>query len=162
MTTPERALPIEHEMAWRNWLRAHALLVRTLDAELRHEHHMTLLTYDALVQLSEAPNRQLYMKELADALVYSASGVTRIVDGLERDGYARRQPDPDNRRATRVILTPAGLTALEAAWSTHVRGVTKHFFAHSNDKQASVLAKVFREIANELAPLPKNERARSG
>jgi len=155
VTTPERALPIEHEKAWRSWLRAHALLVRTLDAELRDEHGMTLLTYDALVQLSEAPNRQLHMKELARALVYSASGVTRIVDGLERDGYARRQTDPDNRRAIRVTLTPAGLTALEAAWPTHVRGVTRHFVAHSNDKQASALARVFGLIANELARMPK-------
>jgi len=163
VTTPERALPIEHENAWRSWLRAHALLVRTLDADLRHEHYMTLLTYDALVQLSEAPNRQLYMKELADALVYSASGVTRIVDGLERDGYARRETDPVNRRATRVILTTAGLAALEAAWPTHVRGVTKHFVAHSNDKEASALARVFGLIANELARRPKEPPvARSG
>ena len=152
MTSPDRALPVEHEKAWRGWLRAHALLVRTLDADLRAEHGMSLLTYDALVQLSEAPHRQLYMKDLADALVYSASGVTRIVDGLERAGYARRAPDPHNRRATRVRITPAGLTALEAAWSTHVRGVTRHFAAHTGGKQARMLASVFRAIVTELAP----------
>ena len=148
----ERALSSGHENAWRSWLRAHALLVRTLDADLRAEHGMTLLTYDALVQLSEAPQRQLHMKDLADALVYSPSGVTRIVDGLEGAGYARRAPDPHNRRATHVTLTPTGLTALEAAWRTHVRGVTQHFAAHSNDEQACTLATVFRAIITQLNP----------
>ena len=151
MSKPGRALRVEHEKAWRGWLRAHALLVRTLDADLRAEHGMTLLTYDALVQLSEAPRRQLYMKDLADALVYSASGVTRIVDGLERAGYARRAPDPLNRRATCVILTRPGLTALEAASSTHVRGVTQHFAAHTSGDEARALARVFRAIVTEFA-----------
>ena len=123
MTDTEVALPADHEKAWRGWLRAHALLVRALDADLRAEHGMTLLTYDALVQLSEAPDRRLYMKDLAAALVYSASGLTRIVDGLERAGYARRVVDPKNRRATAVTLTSAGLAALQAAWPTHARGV---------------------------------------
>jgi DNA-binding MarR family transcriptional regulator len=136
--------------AWRSWLRAHALLVRVIDGDLRAEHGMTLLTYDALVQLSEAPGRQLYMKDLAAALVYSASGLTRIVDGLERAGYARRAPDPDNRRATRVVLTPGGLAALEAARPTHVRGVTQHFAAHTTTNQARTLAAVFRAIATDL------------
>jgi DNA-binding MarR family transcriptional regulator len=136
--------------AWRSWLRAHALLVRVIDGDLRAEHGMTLLTYDALVQLSEAPGRQLYMKDLAAALVYSASGLTRIVDGLERAGYARRAPDPDNRRATRVVLTPGGLAALEAGQPTHVRGVTQHFAAHTTTNQARTLAAVFRAIATDL------------
>lgn len=141
---------MDHEKAWRTWLRAHALLVRTLDDDLRAEHGMTLLTYDALVQLSEAPGRQLYMKDLANALVYSASGATRIVDGLERAGYAYRSPDPENRRATRVILTPLGLAALEAAWRTHVRGVTAHFATHTSGKQARTLATAFRAIVTDL------------
>jgi DNA-binding MarR family transcriptional regulator len=126
--------------------------VRTLDSDLRAEHGMSLLTYDALVQLSEAPRRQLYMKDLADALVYSASGVTRIVDGLERAGYARRAPDPHNRRVTCVIITPAGLAALKAAWTTHVQGVTEHFAAHTSVNQARTLASVFRAVVTDLAP----------
>ncbi|MEV0670547.1 MarR family transcriptional regulator [Mycobacterium sp. NPDC050441] len=65
------------------------------------------------------------MKDLAAALVYSASGVTRVVDGLERAGYARRVVDPDNRRSIRVTLTDGGLAALQAAWPTHLRGVRR-------------------------------------
>jgi DNA-binding MarR family transcriptional regulator len=147
---PEPPLPADHEKAWRGWLRAHALLVRALDADLRAEHGMTLRTYDALVQLSEAPGRQLCMKDLAAALVYSASGVTRIVDGLERAGYARRATDLHNRRSIRVSLTPAGLAALEAAWPTHLRGVTEHFAVHTSSSQARTLATVCRAVVEDL------------
>ncbi|HVK22280.1 MAG TPA: MarR family transcriptional regulator [Actinokineospora sp.] len=149
MATP-RALSAHHDAAWRTYLRSHALLVRRLDADLRAAHGMTLLTYDALVQLSEAPGRRLRMKDLAAGLVYSASGLTRIVDGLERDGYAGRQVDQEDRRTTFVTLTPAGLAALEAAWPTHVRGVREHFADHLDKAQARTFADVFREINSGL------------
>lgn len=144
------SLSRDHDAAWRGFLRSSALLLRVLDAELRAEHGMSHRTYDALVQLSEAPDRRLRMKDLADALVHSASGLTRIVDGLESSGYARREPDPANRRSTLVVLTPAGLAALEAAWPTHVRGVQRHFAAHLDRDQARVLAEVFRGITTDL------------
>ncbi len=144
------SLSRDHDAAWRGFLRSSALLLRVLDAELRAEHGMSHRTYDALVQLSEAPDRRLRMKELAGALVHSASGLTRIVDGLESSGYARREPDPANRRSTLVVLTPAGLAALEAAWPTHLRGVQRHFADHVDREQARVLAEVFRGITADL------------
>lgn len=145
-----QGLSAGHEEAWRHFLRAHALLVRLLDGELRAEHQMTLATYDALVQLSEAPGRWLYMKQLADALNYSASGATGLVAGLERKGYAVRAPDPESRRAVRVSLTDEGLRALEEAWPTHVAGVEKVFAAHVTDGQARTLARVFSAIRRDL------------
>ncbi|MGW5724028.1 MarR family winged helix-turn-helix transcriptional regulator [Amycolatopsis sp. NPDC003865] len=144
------SLSSDHDAAWRGFLRSSALLLRVLDAELRAGHGMTHRTYDALVQLSEAPDRRLHMKELAEALVHSASGLTRVVDGLERDGYARREVDPANRRSTLVVLTPAGLAALEAAWPTHLRGVERHFAGHVSRAQAQVLAEVFGAITADL------------
>ena len=144
------SLSPEHDAAWRGFLRSSALLLRVLDADLRAAHGMSHRTYDALVQLSEAPGRRLHMKDLADALVHSASGLTRLVDGLERDGYARREVDPGNRRATLVVLTPEGLAALEEAWPTHVRGVKRHFAGHVSREQARVLAEVFRDINADL------------
>jgi hypothetical protein len=96
LRTPDftRTLPVGHEQAWRSWLRAHAMLVRALDADLRAGHGMSLLTYDALVQLSEAPCSQIYMKDLAAALVYSASGLTRIVDGWSATATPAGRPIP--------------------------------------------------------------------
>ncbi|MEV7419357.1 MarR family winged helix-turn-helix transcriptional regulator [Streptomyces sp. NPDC089919] len=156
---PEEPLDATCAAAWRLSIRAHALLLRALDAELRAAHGMPLLTYDALVQLSEAPGRRMYMKELAAALVYSTSGITRIVDGLERSGYARREPDPCNRRATLVALTEEGLAALEAAWPTHVRGVRRHFARHVGAGQADTLAEVFGAVVDdqEGRPCPEAE-----
>ena len=111
---------------------------------------MSLLTYDALVQLSEAPKRRLYMKDLAAALVYSASGLTRIVDNLERTGFVRREIDPENRRASFVALTDEGFAALTAAWPTHVRGVQKLFGGNADVAQARALVEVFSSIRAAL------------
>ncbi|MBE8519777.1 MarR family transcriptional regulator [Amycolatopsis sp. H6(2020)] len=144
------SLSHDHDAAWRGFLRSSALLLRVLDTELRAEHGMTHRTYDALVQLSEAPERRLHMKDLAAALVHSPSGLTRIVDGLESAGYARREPDPANRRSTLVVLTDEGLAALERAWPTHVRGVQRHFADRMSGEQARVLAEVFRGINADL------------
>ena len=147
---PRVSLSRDHDAAWRIFLRSSALLFRVLDTELRAEQGMSHRTYDALVQLSEAPDRRLHMKELADALVHSTSGLTRIVDGLERDGYARREPDPANRRSTLVVLTDEGLAALEHAWPTHLRGVQRHFADHVSHEEARTLSEVFGRIAGDL------------
>jgi DNA-binding MarR family transcriptional regulator len=148
--TKARALTPEHEAAWRGYLRSHALLVRRLDADLRAAHGISLLTYDALVQLSEAPGKRLHMKDLAAALVYSASGLTRIVDGLEREGFAQRLVDPGNRRATLVSITDEGTDALAAAWPTHVDGVRRHFADHVPPTKAVAMGAAFRAIVDDL------------
>lgn len=144
------SLSRDHDAAWRGFLRSSALLLRVLDVELRAEHGLTHRTYDALVQLSEAPGRRLHMKDLAAALVHSPSGLTRIVDGLEESGYARREPDPANRRSTLVVLTAEGLAALEKAWPTHVRGVQRYFADRLSRDDARMLAEVFGRITADL------------
>jgi DNA-binding MarR family transcriptional regulator len=152
-TSPGRTgptLPPDHEDAWRHYLRAHALLMRELDGQLRAEHGISLTTYDALVQLSEAPKRRLHMKDLADALVFSSSGLTRLVDGLERAGLAKREPDPDNRRATYVALTDTGLEALQGAWPTHASGVARLFVDNTTPAQARAIGSAFGRIRADL------------
>lgn len=114
---------------------------------------MSLLTLDTLVQLSRAPGQALYMKDLASALVYTASGITRIVDNLERSGRVARNPDPANRRATRVQLTPRGLDELQSAWQFHARGVERWFAKHVNRRQANVLVEVFGAVTADLERL---------
>jgi len=144
----------QQEQAWELYVHSHALLERTLDAELRAAHGMSLLTLDALVQLSRAPEQTLYMKDLAAGLVYSASGITRVVDNLERAGHVTRNPDPTNRRATLVKLTSQGRAALEEAWSLHVRTVQRLFTRHVDDRQAKVLIEVFDAVVKDLEAPP--------
>ncbi|EUA12905.1 marR family protein [Mycobacterium kansasii 732] len=143
----------KQEQAWELCIHSAALLQRTLDAELRAECGMSLLTLDTLVQLSRAPGQALYMKDLATALVYSASGITRIVDNLERSGRVARNPDPANRRATLVQLTPRGLGELQSAWQLHARGVERWFAKHVNPRQANVLVEVFGAVTADLERL---------
>ncbi len=142
----------DHERAWRALLRAHALLIRRLDADLRECCGMTLVVYDALVQLSEAPDQQLRMSHLADSLVHSRSGLTRIVNTLEEAGWATRVLDPCDRRSWLVRLTPSGLARLEEAWHTHVGGVSRHFAAHMSASEAQTLTTAFRGIIHDLSP----------
>ena len=149
--TPVR-LGANQESAWRAFLKAHALLTRRLDRELRDRCQMTLVIYDALVQLSEAPQRRLRISELADAMVYSRSGLTRIVDNMEQAGHIQRTRDQSDRRSWIITLTPDGLDSLESAWRTHVQGVTRHFASHLSDTQARTVTKAFRAVIANLAP----------
>ena len=119
LTAPEQA-------AWRAFLRAHATLVRRLEGELVAEHDLPLPSYDVLVQLSEAPDRRLRMTELAERVLLSRSGLTRLVDRLVRDGLVERQACPDDARGTLAVLTHSGLERLRTAWPTHLRGVAAH------------------------------------
>ena len=134
LTAPEQA-------AWRSFLRAHATLVRRLEGELVAEHDLALPSYDVLVQLSEAPDRRLRMTELADRVLLSRSGLTRLVDRLVRDGLVERQACPDDARGTLAVLTDAGLDRLRTAWPTHLRGVAAHLGRLSPEEveQLSVL-----------------------
>lgn len=141
-----------HDRAWRALLKGHALLVGRLDADLRARAGMSLIDYDVLVQLSESPRRRLAMAELADAVVYSRSGLTRLVDTLERRGWVVRERDQNDRRYWYAVLTPDGLAALEAAWPVHVAGVRAHFAAHAGEDQARTISAVFGQVIADLAP----------
>jgi DNA-binding MarR family transcriptional regulator len=113
--------------AWRAFLRAHASVTRVLEAELLAEHDLPLASYDVLVQLAEAPDRRLRMTELADAVLLSRSGVTRLVDRLEKGGLVARCPVESDGRGVAARLTDAGLDRLRTASRTHLRGVAHHF-----------------------------------
>ena len=123
---PERGLTSAELSAWRTFLRAHATVVRALEAELLAEHDLPLASYDVLVQLSESPDQRLRMTELADRVLLSRSGLTRLADRLEREGLLRREACPSDARGTLAVLTDAGLERLREAWPTHLRGVEQH------------------------------------
>jgi DNA-binding MarR family transcriptional regulator len=113
--------------AWSTFLRAHARVVRELERELQSEQELALTDYDVLVQLAGAPDRRLRMSDLADRLVLSRSGVTRLVDRLLADGLVDRVVCEDDRRGQWAALTDTGLARLRRASTTHLRGVATHF-----------------------------------
>lgn len=126
--TDRRAVPTHEELAsWRSFLRAHARITKALEAELVIEQKLSLAAYDVLVQLSEAPERRLRMTELADAVLLSRSGVTRLVDRLERSGLVARSRVADDGRGIAAELTEDGLSRLRIASGTHLRGIRTHY-----------------------------------
>src|SRR6188474_1281131 len=112
---------------WRRFLEAHARLERLLDEELRAEHDLSLAEYDALLQLAEAPGRRLRMHQLADRVLLSRSGVTRLIDRLILDGSVERDLCLSDARGAEAVLTEAGLRRLRTASPTHLRGIEDHF-----------------------------------
>ncbi len=135
--------------AWRTFLRAHATVVRRLEAELVAEHDLPLASYDVLVQLSEATDRRLRMTELADRVLLSRSGLTRLADRLEREGLIERKACPSDARGTLAVLTPAGLARLRAAWPTHRRGVAEHVTGRLSPAELVQLSELLDKLLDE-------------
>jgi len=137
---------------WRTFLRAHATVTRRLEAELVAEHELPLASYDVLVQLSEAPDRRLRMTELADRVLLSRSGLTRLADRLEREGLISRQACPSDARGTLAVLTDAGLARLQAAWPTHRRGVAEHVTGRLTADEVATLGTLLAKLVGDDAP----------
>src|SRR5512145_2390670 len=110
---------------WRDFLVVHALLQRTLDQELRSEHDISLAEYDALLVLAGAPNHRLRMHQLADQVLLSRRGVTRLIDRLVADGSVERDHCSTDARGAEAVLTRAGLSRLRDASGTHLRGIAQ-------------------------------------
>ena len=150
MPAPAPLTPLEME-AWRAFLRSHGRVTRILDAELTNECDLSLGTYEVLVHLREAPDRRLRMTELASRVLLSRSGLTRLVDRMEREGLLRRESCPTDLRGTNAVLTDAGWERLKAAAPTHLRGVREHFVDLLDEDELATLAAALRRIATRLA-----------
>jgi DNA-binding MarR family transcriptional regulator len=133
--------------AWRSFLRAHARIVRALGRELEAEARMALTDYDVLAQLSVAPDRRLRMSELADALLLSRSGATRLVDRLVAAGLVERVSCDDDRRGQWAALTDAGRERLRTATPAHLRGVAAHFLDRLSRDDLADLDRMLRSLA---------------
>ena len=135
--------------AWSAFLRAHARVVRELERELQAEQGMALTDYDVLVQLASAPERRLRMSELADGLVLSRSGATRLVDRLEAAGLVERVSCDTDRRGQWAALTDAGSSRLRTASPTHLRGVASHFLDRLSAPELAALERTLARLAGD-------------
>ena len=136
---PKPQLSDEQLDAWRSFLRAHSELIRTLDRELEADQGLPITFFDVLAQLTQAGGR-LRMSELADAVLLSKSGVTRLVDRMERAGLVKREHCPTDRRAMYATITPAGKRSLTRARPVHLSGVAEHFARHLTPEETKTLA----------------------
>lgn len=125
--------------AWISFLRAHHHVTGRLEAELEREHGMSLPYYEVLLYLAQAPDHRLRMTDLAHSVLLSPSGLTRLVDRLERDGMVERTPCPTDARSMYAVLTEAGHERFRVAGRTHLRGIREHFLSRLDEGQRDAL-----------------------
>ena len=136
----------EELAAWRGMLRAHAELVRELDAELAREHDMPLSSYEVLLFLDDSAEGRMRMSELADSVLLSRSGLTRLVDRLERQGLLRRERCESDARGFFAEITPEGRRAFAVARKTHLDGVRRLFLSRFSRDELRTLGGMWAKL----------------
>lgn len=151
--TVEAARPTRRDAKlapWRSFLRAHARVERRLDEDLRARHGLSLQEYETLLHLAESPERRLRMGRLADSLLLSKSGVTRLVDRLVDDGLVERTSCTSDARGAEASLTRLGLSRLRAAAPTHLDGIRAYFFSAITASDLEVVERAMDAISERL------------
>jgi DNA-binding MarR family transcriptional regulator len=139
--------------AWRGLLRVHSALVKAFDAELLADYDLPLTSYEVLINLQAAPDHRRRMAELAEGVLLSRSGMTRLVDRLERDGLLERDACVSDGRGTFAVLTPKGEELLRRARRTHLDGVRERFLRHFSEDELEQLAQYWNRVLPGAADL---------
>ena len=122
------------------FLRVHARLIRRLEDDLQSRHNLPLAWYDVLARLVEADDHRLRMTDLADRVMLSPSGLTRLVDRLVGDGLVRREHAEQDGRGFYAVLTDEGYERLREASGTHLRGIRDHVISRYTDHELRIVA----------------------
>jgi DNA-binding MarR family transcriptional regulator len=136
----------EELAAWRGMLRAHAELTKELDAELAREHNLPLSSYEVLLYLADAPDGRMRMAELADSVLLSRSGLTRLVDRLEREGLLKRERCESDARGYFAEITPKGRRLFDAARRTHLDGVRARFLSRFSRDELRAMGALWQKL----------------
>ena len=141
---------------WRSFLRTHNHLLRQLEHQLQAHGKIAIAGYDVLLQLAEAPDNRLRMSELAEAVLLSRSGLTRLVDRLQKDGLVLRQPDPEDARGMFTVLTGKGRDTLRDASKVHLAGVSQLVLSRLSEPELrqlqALMVKLDPAAAAKVAP----------
>ena len=127
-------------------LRAHAELTRALDAELAREHELPLSSYEVLLFLADAPDGRMRMSDLAESVLLSRSGLTRLVDRLEREGLLKRERCESDARGLFAEITPEGRRLFDAARRTHLDGVRALFLDRFSRDELRTLGGLWQKL----------------
>jgi len=132
--------------AWTRFLRAYAAVTRELSSRLEQAHGLSLRDYDVLVQLHSAPDRQMRRIDLARTVILSPSGITRLLEGLERAGLVGKHQCESDQRVTYAVLTDAGTAKFEEARVTHVADVEELFASRFSAEEWEQLAELLGRL----------------
>jgi DNA-binding MarR family transcriptional regulator len=127
-------------------LRVHAAMTRALDTELLAEHGLPLTSYEVLLFLADSPDGRMRMSELADSVLLSRSGLTRLVDRLAADGLLERVRCEEDARGWFAAITPAGRAVFNEARHTHLSGVRRMFLERLTAEERERLGEIFTRL----------------
>jgi DNA-binding MarR family transcriptional regulator len=154
-TAPKWLSPNEM-VAWRRYIIASRQLLAALDADLK-EHDLTLPDYEILALLSDAPDRQMRMSELAKIALLSRSRLSHRMKVMEKAGWLKREPCPVDKRGYFAVMTPKGWKAIVAAAPDHVESVRARFIDHLSKADQEAIAQIFERIEIPLRKEVENE-----
>jgi DNA-binding MarR family transcriptional regulator len=143
VTPTQRGIALE---AWIRFLRTHAAVTRQFNAELLESHDLTLNDFDVLAQLARGPDHGLKRSELAERVLLTPSGITRLLDGLERAGYVRKGACESDARVTYAVLTDDGSQKLREASKTHLASVRALLAERFTDDELEQLAELLGRL----------------
>jgi DNA-binding MarR family transcriptional regulator len=155
LSTKEQSLASpspERLRAWRLFFESALALLDVLDAELEQLAGIPQRRYDVLVHLEESP-QGVPMNELAERILYSKSGLTRVIDRMEEAGLVRRARLENDRRTTPIILTDTGTETLERARHDHRQGIQQHFSQHLTNADVKALTRALEKVSTHARPL---------
>lgn len=127
-------------------VRAHAAATRRLSAQLSADHGLTLSDYEVLLRLARAPDRRMRRVDLAEQVLLTASGITRLLDGLEQTGYVERAACASDRRVVYAVLTDAGIDKLREASVSHLAQIDSLFRARLSDEELAGLTTLLARL----------------
>jgi DNA-binding MarR family transcriptional regulator len=139
-------LSATEERAWRALVRAHACLVKRLDAQLEAGHGLPLTSYEVLLRLAKADDGKMRMHDIASSVLLSRSGLTRLVDRLERDGLVNRCSCENDARGAYAVITVDGREKVAAARVSHLDGVHTLFVAHYTEAELELLGPLLERL----------------
>jgi DNA-binding MarR family transcriptional regulator len=142
----------ERLRAWRLFFESALALLDVLDTALEREAGIPMRWYDVLVQLEETPEG-IPMNALADRILYSKSGFTRVVDRMEEAGLVRRVRPEHDRRSILVVLTENGTEMMNRARRYHRDGIERHFSQHLSEQEIKALTRALEKVSTHVRPL---------
>ena len=143
--------------AWGLLLNVHARLTRAMGEATEAAGVLPLEWYDVLLALEQSPGGRLRLSDLAERIVFSRSGLTRLVDRVEAKGYLRREPAPDDRRGAFAVLTDAGRAALRRSWPVYKREIESRFADHLTAEQARAMRDGLSRVLVASGTVPESE-----
>jgi len=143
---PRVARETPEVQAWAQLLRAHSALTRRFSTELLTMHGLTLNGYEVLLHLAHSPGRRLRRVDLAESVLLTPSGITRLLDGLERAGYVSRSTSEQDARVSYAVLTDEGYEKLRRAAPTHVGSIRELFGQVFSSDELEMLAELLGRL----------------